>query len=202
MEKPPHRRASDNRIAPRLSQADVRSRRNSTCRTSRYDFDEQNRSLTLTDRSHSNVPIFPVLLPQWGTGTPQHTSANRLSIKTQQQQQQQWALLHPMFAIPLTPMSVSTLPPIPISSMSVPASTISPAQAQTSAGLTMVKLMLASFPYPLPPANTDQLTPIWVVEVVILRGQHPQQLHHPLPRWPVPSNSFGGGRPSGSHGSC
>ena len=171
------------------------------CQMSGYDFDEQNRSLALTDRSHSNVPIFPVLPPQWGTGTPQHTSANRPSIKIQQQQQQQWALLHPMFAIPLTPMSVSTLPPIPISSMSVPASVISPAQAQTSVGLTMVKSMLASFLYLLPPANTDQLTLIWVVKVVILRGQHLQQLHLSLPRWPVPSNSFGGGGPSGSHGS-
>jgi hypothetical protein len=42
--------------------------------------------------------------------------------------------------------------------MSAPASAISPAQqAQATAGLAAFESMLASFPYPLPPANTDRL---------------------------------------------
>jgi len=57
----------------------------------------------------------------------------------------------------------------------------SPAQVQASAGLAALESMLATFPYPLPPANTDRLAVIRAAKVAILNGQHQQQSPHPLP---------------------
>ncbi len=70
--------------------------------------------------------------------------------------------------------------------MPVPASASSPAQAQASAGLAALESMLATYPYPLPPTNTDRLAAIRAAKVAILNGQHPQQSQHPLPGWPAP----------------
>ena len=55
-------------------------------------------------------PVSSVPPPQQNTSTLQCTSASRPSIKTQQQQQQQQVSPHSMSAVPVTPMSVSTLP--------------------------------------------------------------------------------------------
>jgi len=125
------------------------------------------------------------------------TPRTRPSIKTQQQQQQpQQASPRPMSAVPRTPtMSAPPLPPTPSTAMS-------PAQAQASAGLATLESMLASFPFPLPPTNTDRLAAIRAAKVAILSGQHPppqQQAQYALPR--RPSNSFeGGGGPSAGGG--
>ncbi|KAI9438912.1 hypothetical protein H4582DRAFT_2098188 [Lactarius indigo] len=69
--------------------------------------------------------------------------------------------------------------------------------AQASAGLAALESMLAMFPYPLPPANTDRLAAIRAAKVAILNGQHQSQSQYSLPGWPAP---IGGSGPSGGGG--
>ncbi|KAI9432332.1 hypothetical protein H4582DRAFT_2061850 [Lactarius indigo] len=82
-----------------------------------------------------------------------------------------------------------------ISTNSAPIS--SPVQAQASAGLAALESMLATFPYLLPPANTDRLAEIRAAKVAILNGQHQSQSRYSLPGWPAP---IGGSGPSGGGG--
>ena len=138
-------------------------------------------SLSPTDYTPSSLsfPVFSAPPPLRSTSTLQRTSASRPSIKLLQQH----APRHPMSAVPLTLTFFSTLPPIPPSSMSAPASSIYPAQARASAGRATVESMLASFPYLLLSTDTDWLAAIRAAKVAILSGQHPQQLQYPSSGW-------------------
>jgi hypothetical protein len=144
--------------------------------------------------------------PPRRTSTPQQRTSTRPSVKTQQATPRQPTSVPPTPTAPAMP--APPLPPTPTStsSMSAPPSTFSPAQAQATATL---KSMLASFPYPLPPVNTDRLAAIRAAKIAILNGGQPgqaqqllQQQQYPTPGWPAPNsnNSFGSGGPSGGGG--
>ncbi|KAH9062537.1 hypothetical protein EDB83DRAFT_2552030 [Lactarius deliciosus] len=128
----------------------------------------------------SSVP--PAAVPSRSTSTPQR--------RAQLQQASKFPTPRQPSTVPPSPITpgVSTMnaPPIPINSAPVS----SPVQAQASAGLAALESALATFPYPLPPTNTDRLASIRAAKVAILNGQHQ------LPGRPAPiggSNSFGGG---------
>ncbi|KAH9172506.1 hypothetical protein EDB89DRAFT_1906002 [Lactarius sanguifluus] len=128
----------------------------------------------------SSVPS--VAVPSRSMSTPQR--------RAQLQQASKFPTPRQPSAVPPSPITpgVSTMsaPPIPTNSASVS----SPVQAQASAGLAALESALATFPYPLPPTNTDRLASIRAAKVAILNGQHQ------LPGRPAPiggSNSFGGG---------
>ncbi|KAH9054858.1 hypothetical protein EDB87DRAFT_1644608 [Lactarius vividus] len=139
----------------------------------------------------SSVP--PAAVPSRSTSTPQRTSA-----RAQLQQASQFPTSRQPSAVPPSPImpSVPTMSAPPIPTNSAPVS--SPVQAQASAGLAALESMLATFPYPLPPANTDRLAAIRAAKVAILNGQQS------LPGRAAAiggSNSFGGGGgPSGGGG--
>jgi len=150
----------------------------------------------------SSVP--PASAAQSSRSTnPQRASGSSKpnNIRTQQlPQAPQFTAPRPP-SLPATPtLSTTMSASSSFTSMPSPASAYFPAQAQASAGLATLESMLASFPFPLPPANTDRLAAIRAAKVAILNGQHQQQ----LPGWPAPmggSNSFaGGGGPSGGGG--
>ncbi len=123
----------------------------------------------------SSVPSAAAALPQRSTSTPKRTSASNRA------QQQQASQSRPPSSLPPPPSPAVPLTPT-IPTMSAPtALASSPAQVQASAGLAALESMLATFPYPLPPANTDRLAVIRAAKVAILNGQHQQQSPHPLP---------------------
>ncbi|KAH8995990.1 hypothetical protein EDB92DRAFT_2112744 [Lactarius akahatsu] len=119
----------------------------------------------------SSVPSAAV--PSRSTSTPQR--------RAQLQQASQFPTPRQPSAVPPSPITVPAMMSAPVSS---------PVQAQASAGLAALESALATFPYPLPPTNTDRLASIRAAKVAILNGQHQ------LPGRPAPiggSNSFGGG---------
>ncbi|KAI9452686.1 hypothetical protein BJY52DRAFT_1291929 [Lactarius psammicola] len=133
-------------------------------------------------------PVSSVPPQRSTTSTPKRTS---VSSRAQQQQasQSRPPSAAPPPPSPLTPVAPAMSAPTNSTMHAAPIS--SPAQAQASAGLAALESMLATFPYPLPPANTDRLAAIRAAKVAILNGQ---QSPHPLPGRPAPiGNSFGGG---------
>ncbi|KAH9033794.1 hypothetical protein EDB85DRAFT_2144749 [Lactarius pseudohatsudake] len=126
----------------------------------------------------------PTSLSSLVSSVPSAAVPSRSTSTPQRRAQLQQASQFPM------PRQPSAVPPSPITVPAMSAPVSSPVQAQASAGLAALESALATFPYPLPPTNTDRLASIRATKVAILNGQHQ------LPARPAPiggSNSFGGG---------
>ncbi len=125
-------------------------------------------------------------------GTPRRRAPPLIRVQQQQQQQaSQFTTprrprrcpcphyppfpLHLLVTVPtISTSTLSAMPAPTFTSMSSPALASSPAQAQALAGIVVFESTLATFQYPLPPANADRRAAMRVAKAVIQSGQQQQ----------------------------